>query len=75
MLNAINVTTWFDQGSFQYFIDLTRQILRQRKVEEEENEKVKRNDFVQLMVDSFVYDQDLADQDYDKLTATNASKY
>lgn len=68
VLNLLNITTWFDQNSFDYFINLTKQILQQRKLEE--GTSTKRNDFVQLMVDSFVYDDALQNTDYSKLTAS-----
>lgn len=68
LLNLLNITTWFDQKSFDYFISLTQRMLQQRKLEEGHNNK-KRNDFLQLMIESYAYDDALKDTDYNKLTA------
>lgn len=65
LLNLLNITTWFAQDSFEYFIKLTQQMLQQRKLEKGNN----RHDFLQLMIESYAYDDALKDTDYNKLTA------
>ena len=51
--------------SFNFFADLSKAIVNQRQ-----SQSGKRNDLVQLMMDAFVYDNDLQNTDYSKLTAT-----
>lgn len=57
----------FNMKPFNFFVDLSRAILAQRKAE---NGKVHRTDLVQLMTDAFVYEDELQKTNYDKLTAT-----
>lgn len=57
----------FNMKPFNFFVDLSRAILAQRKAE---NGKVRRTDLVQLMTDAFVYEDELQKTNYDKLTAT-----
>lgn len=52
-------------GPTEFYIQLCRQMVQQRK-----NSQSKRNDFIQMLMDSFVYESDLTGQNYDKLTAT-----
>jgi len=54
----------FKPEHFNFFRDLGRQVVKQRK----EN-KLKRNDLIQLLVDANVTEHELKDGDYNKLTA------
>ena len=47
-----------------FFIELSREIIKQRR----RQTGAKRNDLVQLMMDAFVYDEDL--KGFDKLETT-----
>src|SRR5690606_36061276 len=51
----------------EFFIQPCKQIIDQRK---RDPDGAKRNDLVQLMMDSFVYEHELTDSNYDKLTAS-----
>lgn len=58
-----------DMNLFNFFIDLSREVIRQRK-EGVVKKSHKQTDLVQLLIDAFVYEDDLKDGNYDKLTAT-----
>src|SRR5699024_7670722 len=60
----LGVKRQFLDGPFHFFRDLTREIVRKRK-----EGVVKRNDLVQLMIDAYVYENELNETTYDKLTA------
>ena len=66
----------FPADSFNYFRNLTQTIVEQRKSlassTSNGSSKVvqKRNDLVQLLIDSYVYEDELKGGGYDKLTAT-----
>lgn len=53
----------FTEKAFDYFANLTRSILKNRK-----ETNVKRGDLVQLLMDAFVYEADLKNATYDNLT-------
>lgn len=55
---------------FNFFRDLSRAILKQRKEEAKGLSKKNRTDIVQLMIDAFVYEDSLKDTNYQKLTAS-----
>ena len=65
ILDLLGLRHFFRQDSFEFFVSLTRNVIEQRK-----NAKVKPNDLVQLMIDSFAYEDDLKEVSYDKLTAS-----
>lgn len=58
----------FNMKPFQFFVDLSKAIIRQRQTEKDN--KIKRTDLVQLMLDAFIYEDELQEKNYDKLTAT-----
>ncbi|XP_017492981.1 PREDICTED: cytochrome P450 3A9-like, partial [Rhagoletis zephyria] len=60
----INNETGGDPKVMNFFIDLSREIIKQRR----RQTGAKRNDLVQLMMDAFVYDEDL--KGFDKLETT-----
>ncbi|KAJ6223024.1 hypothetical protein RDWZM_001569 [Blomia tropicalis] len=64
-LRLLNIKTFFDPNAFQYFIDLLSEILSQRK------KSVSRDDLVQLMIDSYVDEKDLSNNNYDHLVASS----
>lgn len=70
-----NLRLMFPADSFNYFRNLTQTIVEQRKSGKSNgSSKVvvqnKRNDLVQLLIDSYVYEDELKGGGYDKLTAT-----
>ena len=66
LLTAMGITSFFPDDSLQFFVDLTSKIVEQRMA----NPLKKRNDLIQLMVDSFTYEEDLKSNNYDTLTAS-----
>ena len=56
-----------NEESFDFFVKLSREVIKQRK---EGGTKVKRNDLVQLLIDSFVFEEDLHKSNDGKLTAS-----
>ncbi|KAH9405750.1 Cytochrome P450 3A4, partial [Tyrophagus putrescentiae] len=66
MLNILGIRTFFDEAPLEFFGNLTREMLKQRK-----ESKVKRNDFIQLLLDSEVDEQQINSVNYDKLTIDN----
>lgn len=67
----IDNETGGDPKVFNFFIELSREIVNQRK--KQAGSKNKRNDLVQLMMDAFVYDEDL--KGFDKLEATEENDH
>lgn len=67
----IGNTSRSDPRSTQFFIDLSREIVRQRKSQMHDKNFKKPNDLVQLLVEAFVYEEDLKKINYDHLTATD----
>ena len=65
LLKLLNIQTATDQKSFEFFVNLAKEIVRQRKIQ-----KSKRNDLVQLMMDAYVDEKDLNNTDYQHLSAT-----
>ncbi|XP_017480423.1 PREDICTED: cytochrome P450 3A8-like [Rhagoletis zephyria] len=63
LIQLLNVKTFFPPTPFNFFINLSQEIVKQRKRGE-----VKRNDFVQLLLDSAIDESQLANLDYNKLT-------
>ncbi|KAJ6223022.1 hypothetical protein RDWZM_001567 [Blomia tropicalis] len=67
----IKVNRWLDNSlgfsdwRFNFFVNLSRTIIHQRK-----NGKNKRNDLIQLLMDSFVYENQLKGNNYESLTAS-----
>lgn len=59
---------------FNFFRDLSRAIIKQRKEEAKNggstNKKGARSDIVQLMIDAFVYEDSLKETNYQNLTAS-----
>ncbi|KAI2810612.1 hypothetical protein BLOT_001775 [Blomia tropicalis] len=66
LLNLLGITTFFPDNSLKFFIDLTSKIIEDRK----SKPNVKGNDFIQLMIDAYAYEDDLKTSNYDSLTAT-----
>ena len=66
ILNMLNISSFFPQDSFQFMVDLTTQMVEQRK----SNPEKKYNDLIQLLIDSFTYEEDLANKNYDLLAAS-----
>ena len=58
----------FNDKHFNFFRDISRAVIKQRK--QLGNGTAKRNDLVQLMMDAFVYENELQDTNYNKLTAS-----
>lgn len=54
------------QEHFAFFRELAKQVVKQRR-----ESTVKRNDFVQLLMDAYVDENDLKQTSYEQLTATN----
>ena len=69
LIQLLNVKTFFPPTPFNFFINLSQEIVKQRKRGE-----VKRNDFVQLLLDSAIDESLLANLDYNKLTMGKALK-
>ena len=67
-VSIANMKFPFPLKSFNFFRDLTKSVVDQRKKDSKTG--MKRNDLVQLLMDSFVYETDLDNTNYDKLTAT-----
>ena len=62
--NLVGIKYPFEANSFEYLTGMIREIIRQRK-----QSNVRREDFVQLLMDTFVYENEL-DSGFDKLTAS-----
>ena len=65
ILKLLNIKTFNDPESFEFFINLTKEIVKKRK-----NENFKRNDLVQLMMDAYVDENELNRVNFDQLTAS-----
>ncbi len=64
--DLLNVHHLFPNESFQFFVDLTSKIVEERKVKPAK----KNSDLIQMMIDSFTYEEDLENDTYDSLTAS-----
>lgn len=67
--HLFNFRILFPSSSFNFFKNLTQTIVEQRKGSSGTGSQ-KRNDLVQLLIDSFVYEDELKGGGYDKLTAS-----
>lgn len=65
VLNTLGIYSFLDAKALKFFIDLTTEIIRQRK-----RTKYIRGDLVQLMMDASAGEDELADEDFEKLIAT-----
>lgn len=65
LLKFLDMRMIFDPEAFTWLINLAREMVRQRKVT-----GLKRNDFVQLLLDAKVDEKELEKTGYDKLTAS-----
>lgn len=65
--HLLNNSVGFDDRIFNFFINLAKEIVKQRKTG---GQSVKRNDLVQLLMDAYVYESDLKGDNYEKLTAS-----
>lgn len=63
----LNNSIGFDDRIFNFFINLAKEIVKQRK---SGKQSAKRNDLVQLLMDAYVYESDLKGDNYEKLTAS-----
>src|SRR5690625_3197442 len=63
----LGVKTASPDSSTEFIVQLCKQIVDQRK---RDPDGAKRHDLVQLMMDSFVYEHELTDSNYDKLTVS-----
>ncbi|XP_017491557.1 PREDICTED: cytochrome P450 3A19-like [Rhagoletis zephyria] len=67
----MNNSIGFDDRIFNFFINLAKEIVKQRKADKSGGKAAtKRNDLVQLLMDAYVYESDLKDNNYEKLTAS-----
>lgn len=67
----MNNSIGFDDRIFNFFINLAKEIVKQRKADKSSGKTAtKRNDLVQLLMDAYVYESDLKDNNYEKLTAS-----
>ena len=66
VLDSLNIKTLGNPASFEFFHQLTREIIRQRK----SSKASPKNDLVQLMIDAEVDENNLSSIDFDNLTAT-----
>ena len=82
--NLIGVQHNFRQRNFDFFVQLTQTIVRQRKAEKEKAEangttgqQSKRNDLVQLLIDGYITEGDLQqmNKNLDKLSAEIEGKF
>lgn len=64
--NLFNVHHLFPTESFEFFVDLTRKLVEERQLKPAK----KNSDLIQLMIDSFAYEDDLENGSYDSLTAS-----
>lgn len=60
------LTKLWPQEDFAFFRQLAKQVVKQRR-----ESSVKRNDFVQLLMDAYVDENELKQTSYDQLTASN----
>lgn len=67
VLRALGWTHAFPGDSFEFMLDLTRNIVRTRKANPE---AAKRNDLVQLLLNASVDEKEMTNLDYGKLTAS-----
>ncbi len=66
--DLIGVKLPIDPKSFEFFVDLTTEVLKQRKSGGSAGRK---GDLVQLLIESYAYDAEIADDgNYDQLTAS-----
>ena len=65
LLKLLNIRTANNPRVLDFFINLAKEIVRQRKTK-----KSKHNDLVQLMMDAYVDEKDLNKADYQHLSAT-----
>ena len=63
LLRLLNIKSFQSPKPFEFFVDLAKEIVRQRKAT-----KSKRNDLVQLMMDAYVDEKDLNNTDYQHLS-------
>src|SRR5699024_10359564 len=66
LLNLLDIRTFLDPESFNFFIDLTKHIVKDRK--ENPEKFVGRNDLVQLLLDASVEEKEIAAKNYENLT-------
>ncbi len=64
--NITGIRYPFNKDSFEYLSSMVREIIQQRKLS---GAKGNRHDFVQLLMDTFVDELELADGGFEKLTA------
>lgn len=69
ILDFLGFTVPFPEGSINFFINLTRQIVLERK-----KNNVKRNDLIQLMIDTYALEFDGDKDDYSHLMAVMNEK-
>lgn len=62
--NLIGVRSQFDPEHFDFFGNLVKEIVKQRKTTQRRG-----NDFVQLLMDAYASDKELKEVNFDKLTA------
>ena len=67
---AIGNPLGMHQKSFDFFVDFCREIISQRKQLVNDGGDGKRNDLVQLLMDAFVYEDELEGSNYDSLAAS-----
>ena len=65
LLKMLNILLLADPDAFEFFVNLTQEIVRQRKTQQ-----FKRNDLVQLMMDAFVDEKVLEKTDFEQLSAS-----
>ena len=69
LLRFLNILTLFHPAAFEFLVDTTKEIVRQRR-----EQKSTRNDLVQLMMDAAVDENELNRADFEKLSATENGK-
>lgn len=62
--DLVGIHMGFTERAFDYFAKLTKSILKQRR-----ESRGKRGDLVQLLMDAYVYENDLKNASYENLTA------
>ena len=67
ILKFLKIEHFFTPKIFQFFIDLTRHVVDQRK----SGQTSKRNDLVQLLMDASVDQKDLDQMNYDKMIVSD----
>lgn len=67
----VGVNHFFNPDSFDFATRLMKEIIRQRKSQNSDgNTKVKYNDLVQLLMDAYVYENELDNSNFDNLAAS-----